>query len=187
MPFLSDLWDCLNLPVDQALDRMYHTKSKQWVAQCARCHRSEAGYGGTDRAAPDRHYITVTSQKTVLPFDRVVFKTFYGVVHSTILMRDGSGKPRSITAFKGLDPALTTLDKKAGEKVVTGPRTLLELAPFKGTAIAATIALLAVEAGDYAKPLLSTLQKMSDFAGVKFSRTGPCDRRVPRHRGAIAL
>ncbi len=169
MPFLTDLWDFLNLPIDQAIDRMYHTKSKQWVAQFAPASTApQLGTATQVALVPDHHYLTITAQKTVLPFDRVAFKTFYGVVHSTILIRDGSNEPRSITTFQGLDPALTKLDKKAGEKVVTGPRTLLELAPYKGTAIASTIALLAVEAGDYAKPLLSTLQKMSDFAGVKF-------------------
>ena len=35
MSFLTNLWDFLNLPVDQAVDKMYHSKSKQWIAQFA--------------------------------------------------------------------------------------------------------------------------------------------------------
>jgi len=166
---LQEIWDFMNLPVGEAVDRMYHTKSKPWVAQFAPAG-SAPGVAATTQNAlrPDQDYLTVTVQKTVLPYDRIAFKTFYGVVHSSILLREGDGEPRSITAFMGLDPALTALDKRAGEAVVMGPRTLLELAPFKGVAIAATIALLAIEARDYAKPLLSTLQKLSAIAGVKY-------------------
>jgi len=169
MSFLSTLADILNSPPEEAIEKIYHSPSKQRVAQFAPpgCARKLDTAAQTPIEA-NKHYITVTSQKTVLPYDRVLFKTFYGVVHSTILVRDDDGEPRSLTTFAGLDPALTAIDKRAGEKIVQGPRTLLEFAPFRGTAIGSTIALLAVEAANYAKPLLSTLQKMSDLGGVAF-------------------
>jgi hypothetical protein len=173
MSFLANFWDILTSPADEAIERIYHTPSKQWVAQFAppKCAPKLATATQTP-IEPNKHYITVTAQKTVLPYDRVLLKTFYGVVHSTIIVHDDAGEPRSLTTFAGLDPALTAIDKRAGEKMVQGPRTLLEFAPFRGNAMASTIALLAVEAADYAKPLLSTLQKMSDIAGVTFFSAG---------------
>lgn len=173
MAFFSNLWDILNSPAGEAIEKIYHSPSKQWVAQFA----PPALAQNLDTAAQtpieaDKHYITVTAQKTVLPYDRVLLKTFYGVVHSTIIVHDDDGEARSLTTFAGLDPALTAIDKRSGEKMVQGPRTLLEFAPFRGTAMGTTIALLAVEAEDYAKPLISTLQKMSDLAGVAFFSAG---------------
>jgi hypothetical protein len=168
MTFLSDLWDLLNSPADEALEKIYHTPSKQWVAQFAPPSTTNLPTVKQSEIVPRKHYITVTAQKTVLPYDRVLFKTFYGAVHSTIIVRDEVGEPRSLSTFASLDPGLTAIDKRAGEKMVQGPRTLLEFAPFQGTQMASTIALLAVEAVDYAKPLLSTLQKISNVAGGTF-------------------
>ena len=169
LAFLANLWDDLNSPADEAIEGIDHSKSRQWVAQFA--PQESAPKLTTVAQAPlkpDEQYITVTAQKTVLPYDRVLFKRFYGAVHSTILMHDDTGEARSVTTFSSLDPTLAAIDKRAGEKMVQGPRTLLEFAPFRGTAIGSTIALLAIEAADYAKPLLSTLQKMSECAGIKF-------------------
>jgi len=173
MGFIANFWDILNSPADEAIERIYHSPSKQWVAQFAppKCVPKLATAIQTP-ILPNKHYVTVTAQKTVLPYDRVLLKTFYAVVHSTIIVHDDAGEPRSLTTFAGLDPALTAIDKRAGEKIVQGPRTLLEFAPFRVTAIGSTIALLAVEAASYAKPLLSTLQKMSDIAGVTFFSVG---------------
>ncbi|MGB6724370.1 MAG: hypothetical protein WBE74_00615 [Terracidiphilus sp.] len=168
MSFLTDFWDLLNSPADQALEKIYHTPSKQWVAQFAPPSSTDLATVKQTEIVPRKHYITVTSQKTVLPYDRVLFKTFYGAVYSTIIVRDEAGEPRSLSTFASLDSGLTAIDKHAGEKMVQGPRTLLEFAPFQGTQMASTIALLAVEAVDYSKPLLSTLQKISDIAGGTF-------------------
>jgi hypothetical protein len=169
MGFISDFWDLLNSPADEALERIYHSPSKQWVAQFAPLE-SAAKLATVKQTPilPKQHYITVTAQKTVLPYDRVLFKTFFGAVHSTIIVHDDTGEARSLSTFASLDPALTAIDKRAGEKMVQGPRTLIEFAPFQGTQLGSTFALLAVEAVDYAKPLLSTLQKLSNIAGVTF-------------------
>ena len=173
MSFLSNFWDLLNSPADEALDRIYHGRSRQWVAQFAPPERAPKLIAAQQvPIEPNKHYITVTAQKTVLPYDRVLLKRFYGVVHSTIIVQDDNGEPRSLTTFSGLDPGLAAIDNRAGEKLVQGPRTLLESAPFRGSAVGATIALLAVEAADYAKPLLSTLQTMSKIAGVQFFSAG---------------
>jgi hypothetical protein len=168
MTFLADLWDVLNSPVDEALEKIYHTPSKQWIAQFAPPSTTSLVTVKQTPIVPRKHYITVTAQKTVLPHDRVLFKTFYGAVHSTIIVRDEAGEAHSISTFASLDSGLTAIDKRAGEKMVQGPRTLLEFAPFQGTQMASTIALLAVEAVDYAKPLLATLQKISNVAGGTF-------------------
>ncbi len=168
MTFLSNFWDLLNSPADEALERIYHTPSKQWVAQFAPPSTTTLPTVNNTEIVPRKHYITVTAQKTVLPYDRVLFKTFYGAVYSTIAVRDEEGEPRSLSTFASLDSGLTAIDKRAGEKMVQGPRTLLEFAPFQGTQMASTIALLAIEAVDYAKPLLATLQKISNVAGATF-------------------
>lgn len=173
MSFLSAFWDILNSPPGEAIEKIYHSPSKQWVAQFAPLKSAPKLLTVKQTPIqPNQHYITVTAQKTVLPYDRVLLKTFYGVVHSTIIVHDDDGEPRSLTTFAGLDPALTAIDKRAGEKMVQGARTLLEFAPFRGSAIGSTIALLAVEAANYAKPLLSTLQKMSAIGGAAFFSTG---------------
>lgn len=169
MSFLSDFWDLLNSPADEVFEKLYHSRSKQWVAKFA--PPESAPKLATAIQSPiesGRHYISVTSQKTLLPYDRVLFKTFFGAVHSTIIIHDEDGQARSISTFASLDPALTAIDNRAGEKIVQGPRTLLEFAPFRGVAFGSTIALLAVEAVDYAKPLLATLQKLSNVAGPTF-------------------
>ena len=104
----------------------------------------------------------------MLPYDRVLFKTFLwcSALHHYCSRRIGRGsKPFYLLQFA---PDLIAIDKHAGEKMVQGPRTLLEFAPFQGTQMGSTIALLAVEAVDYAKPLLSTLQKLSQVAGMTF-------------------
>jgi hypothetical protein len=169
MGFLADFWNIVSSSSAEAIERIYHSKSKQWVAQFVPSERAaKLPLAKEQPLISQQHYITVTAQKTVLPYDRVLLRTFYGAVHSTIIVHDDAGEPRSLTTFASLDPTLTAIDKRAGEKMVQGPRTLLEFAPFRGTAIGSTIALLAVEAVNYAKPLLATLQKMSDIAGVQF-------------------
>jgi hypothetical protein len=169
LSILGELWTTLNLPAGDAIERFYRSKSKQWVADFAppSC-APKLSTAAQNPLLPNQHYITVTAQKTVLPYDRVLLKSFYGAVHSTFLVHDDAGEPRSLTTFSSIDSTLTALDSHAGERLVQGPRTLLEFVPFRGTAIGSTLALLAVEAVDYAKPLLATLQKMSDVAGVKF-------------------
>lgn len=169
MSFLSDFWNTVSSSAGSAVDRIYHSPAKQWVAQFAPLS-SAAGMTAANQTTilPLKHYVTVTAQKTVMLYDRVLFRAFYAAVHSTILVRDDSGEVRSLSTFTSLDPALTAIDKRAGERMVQGPRTLLEYAPFRGSQFASTIALIAVEAADYAKPLLSTLQTMSSLAGVTF-------------------
>jgi hypothetical protein len=169
MSFLSDFWNTVSSSADTAISRIYHTPSKQWVAQFAPA-AAAPGLTAVEQIPilPMKHYVTVTAQKTVLPYDRILFKSFYAAVHSTILVRDDSGEVRSLSTFSSLDPALTAIDKHAGERMVQGPRTLLEYAPFRGSQFASTIALLAIEAVDYAKPLLSTLQTLSSVAGFTF-------------------
>jgi hypothetical protein len=170
--FLSGFWDLLNSPVDVALERIYHTPSKQWVADFAPPTAAEPeNLKQAVQRVPivsRKNYITVTAQKTVLPYERILFKTFYAAVHSTIVIHDDAGEAHSLSVFSSLDPALTAIDNRAGEKLVLGPRTLLEFAPFQGAQIGTTIALIAVEAVNYAKPLLSTLQKISNVAGATF-------------------
>jgi hypothetical protein len=169
MTFLSEFWDLLNSPAGTAIDKIYHTPSRQWVAQFAPLtSASDLPAGKQDPILPMKHYVSVTAQKTLLPYDRIRCKTFYAAVHSTIIVHDDTGEVRSLSTFSSLDPALTAIDKHAGERMVQGPRTLLEHAPFRGSQFGSTIALLAVEAVDYAKPLLSTLQKPSSVAGVTF-------------------
>lgn len=169
MSFLSDFWDTVSSSTETAVSRIYHSPAKQWVAQFAPA-ASAASMATVSQTPilPMKHYVTVTAQKTVLPYDRILFRSFYAAVHSTILVRDDSGEVRSLSTFSSLDPALTAIDNHAGEKMVQGPRTLLEYAPFRGSQFASTIALIAVEAVNYAKPLLSTLQKISSVAGVSF-------------------
>jgi hypothetical protein len=169
MTFLSDFWDVLNSPADVALEKIYHSPSKQWVADFAPLASApNLATAKQDPILPMQHYITVTAQKTVLPYDRILLKTFYAAVHSTIMVHDDSGAVRSMSTFSSLDPSLTAIDKHAGERMIQGPRTLLEFAPFRGSQFGSTIAMLAVEAVNYAKPLLSTLQKLSSVAGVTF-------------------
>ncbi len=169
MSFLSDFWNTVSSSTGSAVDRIYHSPAKQWVAQFAPAG-SAAGLAAANQTpiVPMQHYVTVTAQKTVLLYDRILFRTFYAAVHSTILVHDDSGEVRSLSTFSSLDPALTAIDKHAGERMVQGARTLLEYAPFRGSQFASTIALIAVEAVDYAKPLLSTLQKLSSVAGATF-------------------
>jgi len=169
MSFLSDLWNAVSSSTDAAANYLYHSASKQWVAQFAPVAAApNLATANSSPVVPMKHYVTVTAQKTFLPYDRVLFSTFYAAVHSTILMRDDSGVVRSLSTFSSLDPALTAIAKHAGERMVQGPRTLLEYAPFRGSQFASTFALIAVEAANYAKPLLSTLQKLSSVAGATF-------------------
>lgn len=168
-PFLSDFWNLLNSPVDVALERIYRTPSKQWVAQFAPVAAApKLATVQQNPILPSKHYISVTAQKTVLPYVRIKFESFYPTVHSTIIVHDDNGDARSLSTFSSLDSTLIAIDPRSGEKMVHGPRTLLEYAPFRGTQFASTIALLAVKAVDYAEPLISTLQKLSVVAGATF-------------------
>jgi hypothetical protein len=169
MTWMSSLWKTLNLPATEAIEFLYRSKGTEWVADSAPPARTEAVEAGEwSPLVANKHYLTVTAQKTVLAYDRVLFTTFYGVAHSTIVLLNEDGEPRSISCFTSLNKDLVSIDKHAGERIVLGPRTLLDSVPFRGSAIGATIALLAVEAVNYSKPLLSTLQKLSDVAGVGF-------------------
>jgi hypothetical protein len=169
MTFLSDLWATVTSSSADALDRMYHTPAKQWVAQFAP-PASASGLAAAQQTPilPMKHYISVTAQKIAVPNARVLFTTFYPAVHSTVLVRDDSGQVRSLSTFSVLDPDLISIDPHAPEKVVQGPRTLLEFAPFLGSQFVSTFALLSVKAVDYARPFLSTLEKLSSLAGVSF-------------------
>jgi hypothetical protein len=166
---IAPLWDFLNLPIAEAVETFYHGKSAARIAEFAPAESTRKLDVSPPMAIlPNRHYLTVTSQKTVLAFDRVLVETFYPVAHSTVVLLDGMGDPRTLTSFQTLSPDLLKLDEKAGRKLVQGPRTLLDCVPFRGSVIGSTIALIAVEAADYSKPFLSTLQKLSDIAGVKY-------------------
>jgi hypothetical protein len=169
MSFFAKLWDLLNSPADVALDRIYRSKSHQWVADFVPPGKF-LGKGAADQVGlkPDEDYISVKAQYAVMPYGRIGLDAFYPVIHSTILVGERDGAPRSITVFQGLDESLVALSKNAGTKVVMKQRTLLEQVPYRGNSMPASIALLAVDAADYAKPLLATLQKMSTIAGVKF-------------------
>lgn len=169
MAWLDSIWSFMNLPVQEAVERFYHGKSADWIAQFAPPEKlAKLDVGDSTAIEPDVHYVSVTAQKTVLAYDRVLLKTFYAAAHSTVVMSDSARQPRAITVFQTLSPDLLALDNKAGQKLVQGPRTLMDTVPFRGSAIGASIALLAVEAADYSKPLLSTLQKLSDIAGMQF-------------------
>jgi hypothetical protein len=166
---LAAVWSFLNLPVAEAVEKFYHSRSEDWVADFAPSDSTrKLDVGKPVTVLPNEHYVTVTCQKTVLAYDRVLLQTFYAAAHSTIILMDGVGEPRTLTSFKTLSPDLLSLDKNAGERLVQGPRILLDCVPFRGSGIGATIALLAVEAANYSKPLLSTLEKLSDIAGVGY-------------------
>jgi hypothetical protein len=169
MSFLSDLWSTFASSSDAAIDRIYHTPAKQWVAQFAP-PTSAPGLAAAQQTPilASKHYVTVTAQKIAVPNARVLFTTFYPAVHSTVLVRNAAGQVNSISTFSVLDPDLIAIDAHAPEKVVQGPRTLLDSAPFLGAQFVSTFALLSVKAVDYARPFLSTLEKLSSLAGVSF-------------------
>lgn len=169
MPILKAFLDILNLPVTQAVDEFYHSRTPERVGKFAPAEALvRLDVEPSKPILPEVHYLTVTAQKTVLAYDRVLLKKFYAAAHSTVVMPDGSGEPRAITSFQILSPDLLSLDSNAGTKLVQGPRTLVDAVPVHGNVVGVTIALMSVEASDYSKPLLSTLQKLSDIAGVKY-------------------
>jgi hypothetical protein len=60
MSFLSDFWDLLNSPADEALEKIYHTPSKQWVAQFAPPSATNLPTVKQTEIVPRKHYIYST-------------------------------------------------------------------------------------------------------------------------------
>jgi hypothetical protein len=169
MSFFTDLWDFLNSDADDALERIYRTKSKQWVAdhvpdKLAASFAVESGRG----LKANSEYVTISAEKIFMPFERIAFDAFYPALYSTIIVGERDGKPRSITVFDCVSDDLKKLSKNMGSKAIVGKKDLVMAVPFRGQSLPATVAVLAVRAADYAEPLLSTLRKVSTIAGIKF-------------------
>lgn len=160
MNWLNDAWKFLNLPAMEAIDRVYHGRSVEWVAE---------EYPPTTQPVelqPDVHYVTVTVRRAFMPYRRVLLDRFYAAIHSSIVVRRAQ-EPVVLTVFSGSDNELVKLDSRAAEKVVMGDEVIAQYVPYKGE-LTSTIALLAIKSGAYAGALIATLKTMSSMAGVTF-------------------
>ncbi len=133
---------------------------------------------------PNQDYITVTAQKTVLPYDRVLLKTFYGVVHSTIIVHDDVGDPRSITTFDSMDPTLTAIDKRAGGKMVQ-PADIARIRPVSGHGNSYNHCAACRRGCRLCEAFLLTLQKMSNIGWSVFFGGGGLRRTAHFRRAGV--